>query len=276
MRHIGSVIAALAGAVTLGGCASAKQAVYIAPTNETVYSNVEEPFGTSRQRITYVQNRSTVPVIVYSVLLSGCTNVREHCDQPITLNVRVPPGQRTEIMRVEPRDKTGAFSYQLGYRWRPETGTAATLRSIAAQDSIDPRADRASAERAANAQRAAAAVVDRRLELADINALGGRVAFARVEPDSLVLQVGDSVTLGRIRLRMILFDSAGTRLGEASGIRWRLRPGPVTHLPPYTLRADAPGRAVIEFTLPPQALPDRPLMLEPALFTIVVQGRPTG
>ena len=270
MIHLAALTVLSSQIVT--GCASKSQTVYVAPSNHNVYATVEEPLGTPRQRITYVQNRSTVPVVVYSIMLTSCSNVRERCDSPMTTNVVVPAGQRKEILRVQPGTRGGSFTYRMAWRWRPEKGTEATLASIAEGPPASATADSAAAERAETARRAAAALVDKQLQLADINALGPRVAYALVEPDSLRLQVGDTVSLGRIRVRMILFDSTGQRLGRVMTPRWRPRlAGVLVHTPPYLLKAVAPGSAVLEFLLPEEALPERPLRLSPAEFTIVVR-----
>ena len=62
------VSCSIAGSIfTLFGCASAQRA-YVAPTLETVVSSTEERQSDPPQHLIFVENHSTVPIIVFSVV----------------------------------------------------------------------------------------------------------------------------------------------------------------------------------------------------------------
>ena len=110
-----------------GACAPAAQRerVYVAPTNETVIATLEQS-GTSEVpvHVVYVANNSTVPIVVFGVVLRDCENVRQRCESHRT-NVRVGPGQRQSVFRVEPRDARQAFGFRYSFSWRVAEQTAA-------------------------------------------------------------------------------------------------------------------------------------------------------
>ena len=64
----------LAGSVPL-----AAQERFIAPTFATVHAFTEEGVGDNPAHVLFVQNSSTVPIIVFGITLSQCENVRFSC-----------------------------------------------------------------------------------------------------------------------------------------------------------------------------------------------------
>ncbi len=61
----------LAFAWLLLGCSAATQRVYIAPTGQTITSDTEERQSDPPVHTIFVDNRSTVPVTVFSVSLTA-------------------------------------------------------------------------------------------------------------------------------------------------------------------------------------------------------------
>ena len=66
---------ALAVALLLAAAAAAPAAAqsrYVAPTSESIISTTEPGYGDSPAQLIYGENRSTVPVTVFSVTLTQC------------------------------------------------------------------------------------------------------------------------------------------------------------------------------------------------------------
>ena len=108
----------LLGAAGAVGCAPASQRIYVAPTVETVVASLEEARGDLPAHLVWVENRSTVPVKVYSVTLRSCENVRQPCE-PRPVDISLAAGQRRMVMRVEPRSPNQGFSFRYSFAWRP-------------------------------------------------------------------------------------------------------------------------------------------------------------
>ena len=115
----------------LVGCSAATQRAYIAPSSETIVSSTEEREGRPSAHIIFVDNRSTVPVTVFSVNLSGCTNVKQQCG-PRPSNLRLAPGQRGVAVRVEPANPQQGFSYHFGFSWHADSSSTLALAALAA------------------------------------------------------------------------------------------------------------------------------------------------
>lgn len=106
------------GAVAALGCAPAKQRVYVAPSLDTVITSLEQGRSDPPSQIIWVENRSTVPVTVYSVALRDCQNVRQVCE-PRPVDVTLAGGQKRVVMRIEPRSANQGFSFRYSFAWRP-------------------------------------------------------------------------------------------------------------------------------------------------------------
>lgn len=264
-RPLFSALAALA----IAGCATSGKRAYIAATSQTVIPVVEEAQGPVTAHVIYIQNLSTVPVTVYSVTLRSCENVKQQCDAPAKRDVRVRPGGRSQIQRVEPRNPNQSFGFRYTYGWRADSGAIALLSALAEHGSVEASEDLAAIERADSIRRTEVGAFDDYLELSDINALGAKVAAIRVEPDSLIMSVGETITLDRVRVMLV--DEWGERLGRVRQVRWQYIPGALAFTRPDTLRAVKPGRSGIEFTLPVEALGDRAVPLAPGKFAIIVR-----
>src|SRR5882672_7949865 len=82
-------------------CAPAAQQTYIAPTRETVYSTTEVHDANPVSHLVYVENHSTVPIIVFAITLTDCENVKGTCGAK-QVHRRIDAGNRDIIVRVEP------------------------------------------------------------------------------------------------------------------------------------------------------------------------------
>ena len=258
-----------AAALVIAGCASSGKMAYVAATSNTVVPVVEEAHGPAPAHVIYIENSSTVPITVYSVTLRSCENVKQQCDAPARRDVRVRPGGRSQIHRVEPRNANQGFQFRYSYGWRADSGSMAALSAMAEHGSVQASADLEAIARAREAQRTEVGAEDEYLSLADMKTLGAKIAAIRVEPDSLVLSVGGTVTVDRIRV--MLLDQSGELLGRVRQVEWWYRPGVVEFTPPDTLRAIAPGRSPFEFALPAEALVGREVPLAAGKFVIIVR-----
>lgn len=186
---------------------------YVAPSNETVTTTtrLEQKFGGSSYKIIQVQNKSTVPIQVYSVTLLNCANIRQDCNEPVTVNVRVAPGRQELLYRVEPCDAEMTFSFRYTIEWRADT----------------------------------AGVV------APGSGSGANVASIvrlRVEPDSLLMRVGQRVALHE-QVHVIGLDVHGNAVGPVQAYGVQLVASPIVTIEADTITARSVGRSAIEFQI---------------------------
>jgi hypothetical protein len=249
--HASSFSLLLATASVLAGCAAAQRA-YTAPTFETVVSSTEERTGDPPSHLMYVENRSTVPVVVFSVSLTSCENVRDSCT-PHPMNQRVGPGQKQLVLRVVPASTERGFSYRFAFSWRADSSDVRAVSALASSGNAAAQQRLSDQQRGDSVRRAAAAAGYNELSRDDFAALRGRVAALRAVGDSLVLAPGQ--TAGVDDIRLVLVDSAGKVLGSTHWVRWRVpSTEAVQFLPPRQLIAREPGRIELTFALPDEAV----------------------
>ena len=229
--------------VPVAGAPSSER--YVAPSQITVRASTEQAHAPRIGHTVYVENTSTVPIIVTSVTLRNCENIRGVCDAPTPINVRVKPGQREVIKRIDPRNEGMGFNYRLAWAWRAESegaAIAAVLGDAGVGSSAPP-------ETVGQRESVVPTRNDPYLQSVEIRAVvaaGGRL---RVEPDSIEMRVGESRSIGDFRIA--LYDSAGVRRGRVP-YSVRFPTNKISFAPP-TFKAIAPGDAVITFTLPASA-----------------------
>ena len=128
----------LALALVLGAVGRARgQSVFVAPNNSTVFATAEGGFGQEPMHQLYVTNKSTVPVIVFSVTLTACENIKQSCGGHPT-NIAVPPGQRRNVGKVQAKDEQKGFEYRWAFSYRADSSDAkvlAAMRAFAASSS---------------------------------------------------------------------------------------------------------------------------------------------
>jgi len=242
--------------LTLGaGTVSAQRAprgerVYVAPTNDNVFSSEEESAGTIPVILIYVNNRSSVPITVYSASLRDCENVKQSC-APVRLNRKIRPGGREVILRVQAKNEFSGMRYRYTFGWRADSSSIVALQTLAtagnaeAQARLDANADARAAERRQ------VGAGDIWLDDEAITTLGAKIAGIRAEPDSVMVREGRGFLLRDVRVMAI--DSAGQLLGRvSSGVRWTMPGNTVLQTRADTIYGALAGRAriVFRFTTP--------------------------
>lgn len=254
MRYIAASTACVLGASTVLAIAcspAGSRRTYIAPTRENVVSTTEQANSERAEHFIYVHNRSTVPVTVFSVSLTGCENVKQSCG-PRPVNIRVPPSHRVLATRVGPDSDIHGFSYRFAFSWRADSSSTSALRALAEGGSEDARTRLSAMQRADSLHHAQQGARYNELTPDAFAALAGRAARLRADPDSLVLEPGTRVDIDRIKVLVV--DSQGVPFGRTRWVRWQSPgPGAVQFVPPQGLVARRPGRAVFRFSLADEA-----------------------
>ena len=108
--------------LALATCATARRdTVYIAPSYQTVTSEIEAGYDGVRQLI-YVTNNSTVAVIVNSYRLQDCENIRTSCDVH-RVHIQVRPRERVLIATILPENPSTTFNFHYSWTWETVAAT---------------------------------------------------------------------------------------------------------------------------------------------------------
>jgi hypothetical protein len=245
-----SSFAVFAATGLLIACAPATQHTYIAPTRESVFWTPEQREAKPPAVLIYIENHSTVPVIVFAMTLTSCENIKNHCGVQNT-HLRVDAGARTMALRVEPQNDQRAWNYSFGFSWHADSSYGkAALTALAQSGDEASRVKLAAIQHADSLRKAETGPPANELSRTDFPALASRIASMRPYPESLVIVPGERTSIERIRL--LLLDSQGEILGQTRWVSWRIGSGPVQFIPPYELVAKRPGRTVIHFALAPE------------------------
>ena len=135
----------------------AAQERFIAPTFASVNAFTEEGVGDNPAHVLYVQNSSTVPIIVFGITLSECENIRQPCGSR-RVKIKVAPNRRVNVGRVEPRDRERGFSYRWNFSFGGDSTDAQAMALLRAHGiELDPSgklrmADRSAAPEAPDAK----------------------------------------------------------------------------------------------------------------------------
>lgn len=251
VAHIITVAAALATTPTFSS-AQGHETRYVAPTDATVTTSIDEGFGSTPSQVIRIQNASTVSIHVYSVTLRNCENIKQDCGIPFPLNLRVNPGGRATLRRVDPKNTNDGFSFRYSFGWRADSSDVAALHVLADNGVAKAQRELASENAAAAEQKAAVGVHDVDLSSDDIAALGARIVRLRAEPDSISLHVGQLVPMRQMRI--LAMDAQGELLGRVWAYNFRIVNNLVT-MRADTLVAQKVGRTTAEFRLAPPASP---------------------
>lgn len=227
---------------------------YVAPTDETVTTTLEEGYGSSPSQVIWIRNASTVAIEVYSVTLRECENVKQDC-APRRLHLTVRPGRREVLQRVEPKNRDQGFGFRYSFGWRADSSAAAALRTLAENGSATARQQLAAHDAAEAERRATVGSHDQLLGQEEVAALGPRIAALRVEPDSVVVRVGQLFLVHQVHVLAV--DSAGAVLGRVRAYNWRVRTGAggIVSTVADTVVAQHAGRTAADFRLAPPAAP---------------------
>ena len=251
MHHASTrALAASFTSLVVAACAPATNKTYVAPTRLTIVSSTEEAQGPPPSHMIYIENRSTVPVTVFSVTLSGCENVKQQCS-PRPAKIRIPPGRRELAIRVEPTNVDRGFGYQFGFSWNADSAGVNALTALAANGDTRAQGRLTAMQRADSLEREGGGI--RELSRDDFAALAGRVASLRVRSDSLLIEPGEKFDIDR--LAILVADSQGVILGRTHWVRFQVNTGGnvIAFAPPSTLTARNVGRAVVRFLLADEA-----------------------
>jgi hypothetical protein len=208
---------AVCAALPLGSANAQK--VFVAPNQDNVFSDTEVRDADGRVHLIYVVNRSTVPITVFSVSLSGCENVRASCT-PRKVKINIRGGTRAQVMRVEPRNPNQGFTYRFNYSWNADSTIDAARKALG---------------------------VTRELSRDDFTKLAPRIASLRAEPESLLVPPGGEISLDRISI--FVLDSAGNPLGHTRWVRWSYSPGSAARFDGMRITGRKPGRTEMRYTL---------------------------
>jgi len=234
-------------AALLLACTPPAAKTYVAPSYDTIVSSTEESQGTPPTHVIWIENRSTVPVIIFALRLDNCENVNVSCGVHQS-NIRLNAGQREVVERIGARTTSQGFGYNFGFSWRADTsyGTK-VLGALAEAGDTSARVRLAAQQHADSLRNAETGPHYNELTRSDFTMLAPRVASMRAYPDSLVLTPGEHASIEKIRL--LLLDSTGSVLGQTRWLRWQLSAGTLQFNPPTDLVARRPGRSIIRFSL---------------------------
>jgi hypothetical protein len=112
-----------------GSSPLAAQDRFIAPTIYNVSAVTEQGIGDNPAHALYVQNSSTVPVVVFGILLTECENVRQPCGSH-HVKIRVGPNRRVNVGRIEPRDRERGMSYRWTFSYLPDSADARAMAML--------------------------------------------------------------------------------------------------------------------------------------------------
>src|SRR5688500_3273445 len=84
------------------------QPTFVAPGPTTIVSETDERRSDPPVHTISIVNRSSVAIVVWSISLNRCENVKQTCG-PKPVNLRVQPGRRVIATRVEPRIQDRGF-----------------------------------------------------------------------------------------------------------------------------------------------------------------------
>lgn len=103
--------------VAMASCAPNSGSTYLAPTDETVTAYTEATYGADGHNIV-VENRSTVEVLVTSLRLRDCENIKNRCDL-VRMRELVRPGERHRLTTVHPANPNRASGFAFSWTWEP-------------------------------------------------------------------------------------------------------------------------------------------------------------
>ena len=268
--------------------------VFAAPNWTNVFSDIETAPGRDPAHNIWITNHSSVPVLITSITMQSCENIKQRCSGS-RVRVKVVPNGRALVFRVSPKDPLARWTYRrVTFTWQVDPGDPIALQKIAeagypksseelsgaalGRVGVAPArrttpapanstnstnsANSANSENAANSGRLAPSQLEW-LDIAALGSLGEKLAGIVAVPDSVSVLDGRAFLLGNISV--VAVDSSGNPLGRLSdGIRWSV---PATNI--IITRADTVfgamlGKAEVIFRLRPPLKP-----LEAKLVVVV-------
>src|SRR5207249_3081991 len=83
----------------------------------------------------YIENHSTVPIVVFAITLTNCQNVKVQCGAR-NMKLRVDGGSRSLAVRVEPQSLQMPWNYSFGFSWHADTSYGTAALSALAQGTV--------------------------------------------------------------------------------------------------------------------------------------------
>lgn len=241
----------LAASVLLAGSAACNRYPDVLPSSQSISSSTDERAGNPPTHVVYVENRSTVPVVVNRTSLTDCENVRDSCT-PLPMYLRIAPGERQIVRRIQPADPAHNFRYRFAYSWRGGNLDYTVVSTLAGSPDVRAEQREFVRKQGDSVRKAEAAAGYTFLGRDDYTPLAGRVAALRAVGDSIVLTVGQTGNIDNIRF--VLVDAAGRVLGSTLWVQWHAPPGrTVQFLSAKEFVGRAPGHALLTFSLADEA-----------------------
>jgi hypothetical protein len=119
------IILGLLALLSFNTLASAQE-VFVAPTRNSIIASSEQSSGPVSAHLLYVSNQSTVPIVVFGILLTSCENVKQMCVGQ-RVNVPIPAGIRRQVGRVDVKDDNRAFNYRWSFSYRADSSDAIAM-----------------------------------------------------------------------------------------------------------------------------------------------------
>ncbi|MGH7670600.1 MAG: hypothetical protein ACRENQ_14035 [Gemmatimonadaceae bacterium] len=261
-RILPCLLALIAGCASTGG-----QQVYVAPTADTIISGYEQ-IESHPGQVMYVENRSSVPILVYSVALRDCENVKQQCEAR-PLNLHLDPGSRTVIARIEAADPTKAYNFSSSFAWRADSAPKAALGALASSGDTQAQRELGLIRQAEARRQHQVGAQDLDLTSNDVDSMADRAGSLRTEPDSLILRVGMRIPMDTVRL--LLMSKTDEPLGRVRELQWRFPSEIVKFVAPDSIAAVTPGRTFLQLRLPDKVAPANPALHQLVLVPIIVQ-----
>ncbi len=188
--------------------------------------------GRDGARSVQVDNRSSEPIVVSSVTLVRCQNVRDRCGQT-TVEATVRAQSRSEVLRVEPADRGKPMSFGVSYVWH---------RARAVADST------------AAGSPAPVSMLNGDGDLSHdmVISLGRGVVALRADPDTIVMSRGSFMLVSQFRVLAI--GPKGETIGRVRGdMMVGIDPGTAAILvKPDSIKAVATGTRAFTLRMPPR------------------------
>jgi hypothetical protein len=221
-------LAALAALMLAGACVPEPETAAPAPamnakkiivrikaSTSNVKANIEQTTEREVAGNIWIENKSTDTVSILTLTLHECRNIRQPCDVPIPIKVKLAPNERRHVLRVLRNASGSAANMTYSYEWSADGAVRRGINSLETQ-----------------------------LRPSDIAKLGDKIAFLKADPDSVVVERGGVLVASQ--LHILALGPQHEMLGEFRGsFDFRIFAGTVKLIPPDTLIGIAAGRAVL-------------------------------
>lgn len=96
-------------------CAGNRNGPFVPASSLSVRSGTDiTPLGDGQYL--YVENNSSEPIVITSVVLLDCENTRPHCGRS-AFRVRLQPGERRNVVTVRADNAGRPYSFRYTYAW---------------------------------------------------------------------------------------------------------------------------------------------------------------